>query len=79
MPGASAPVQRQIAAAADHVPPTRRHLRPRLAELELRVGPDAALIATATVADGRFHPFTVGFSLRRRGGRWLVASVSAPG
>jgi hypothetical protein len=53
-------------------------LRPHL--LGLRIWPTgaAALRASISISDRRNPPFSVGFTLNRRGGRWLITTVSLP-
>lgn len=73
-------VRRALVAAAGRVPPTRRRLRPHLLGLRLALSPGGhALNATARIDDGRFPPFTIGFTIAPRGGHWLVTSISLPG
>jgi hypothetical protein len=78
LPGESAAVARALSAAADHVPSARRALRPRLAGLQLSPVGASALRASAAITDRRDPPFSIGFVLRRRGGRWLITTVSPP-
>jgi hypothetical protein len=46
--------------------------------LRLRLGGDAGVVAAASIGDGRSPPFSVGFTVSRRGGSWLVTSISPP-
>jgi hypothetical protein len=78
LPGESAAVARALGAAADRVPPARRRLRPRLNGLQLSPLGATGLRASATITDRRDPPFSIGFVLRRRGGRWLITTVSPP-
>jgi hypothetical protein len=78
LPGAMAAVSREVALAAQRVPPNRRRLRPRLLSLALQPEGVAALSASAEIGDGRSPPFSVGFTLERRVGRWRVVSISPP-
>jgi hypothetical protein len=78
LPGESSAVARTLRAAGLVVPPARRHLRPRLAGLRIFPLAPGVLRASAEVTDRRDPPFTIGFVLRRRGGRWLITTVSAP-
>lgn len=78
MPGEVAAVRRAVAAAASRVPPARRHLRPRLLGLRLWLGPGRSVAAAARIGDGRFPPFSVGFTVGRRGGRWSITLISLP-
>ena len=78
LPGATGAVDRDLAIAAGRVPRSRRRLHPHLAALHLAVSGRRSLDAGVTVADGRFPPFSVGFTVRRRGVHWLVVSISTP-
>jgi hypothetical protein len=53
-------------------------LRPQLLALRLRPLGDRALRASAWIADRRDPPFSIGFTVTRRGGRWLITTVSPP-
>ena len=74
-----AAVRRELAAAAARVPPVRRGLRPRLLGLRLWLHASGSLGAAARVGDGHLPPFSVGFTVGRRGGRWVITSISPPG
>lgn len=74
----SAAVRRALAEAAGRVPRSRRGLWPRLLGLRLRLGGDPGVVAAASIGDGRFPPFSVGFTVSRRGGGWFVTSISPP-
>lgn len=74
----SAAVRRTLAGAAGRVPRSRRGLRPRLLGLRLRLGDDPGVVAAASIGDGRFPPFSVGFMVSRPGVSWLVTSISPP-
>ncbi|MBS1893579.1 MAG: hypothetical protein JST59_19945 [Actinobacteria bacterium] len=74
----SAAVRRALADAAGRVPRSRRGLRPRLLGLRLRLGGDLGVVAAASIGDGRFPPFSVGFTVSPHGGSWLVTSISPP-
>ena len=78
LPGESAAVARALRAAAGRVPPARRRLRPRLAGLRVWPLGAFALRASAAITDRRDPPFSIGFTLRRRGGRWLITTISPP-
>lgn len=78
LPGATADVERRLVAAANRVPTTRRGLRPWAVALALRPHDAQTLDASVEIADGRSSPFSVGFTLKRRGGRWRVVAVSPP-
>ncbi len=79
LPGATAALRRDLAAAASRVPPARRGLHPRA--LAVTVEPrDAGMLAgTVKIGDGRSPPFSVGFLVKQSGSRWRVVAVSAPG
>ena len=79
LPGESDAVARALALAAERVPPARRHLRPHLIALRIWPLQGGALRAAAWIADRRNPPFSIGFTATRRGGRWLVTTVSLPG
>ena len=79
LPGTTALVRRDIALAAARVPPGRRRRRPHLRALALQPQGASALSASARIADGRFPPFSVGFTIRRVGDRWRVIAISPPG
>jgi len=78
LPGESDAVARALALAAERVPPARRHLRPHLIALRIWPLQGGALRAAAWIADRRNPPFSIGFTATRRGGRWLVTTVSPP-
>lgn len=78
LPGATVTVSREVALAAQRVPHNRRGLKPRLLSLALQPDGVAGLSASARIGDGRSPPFSVGFTLERRGGRWRVVSISPP-
>ncbi len=74
----SAAAFRAVLAAASRVPAARRRLRPRLLALRLWLREDGGIGALARIGDGRFPPFSVGFTLRRRGRGWLITSFAPP-
>jgi hypothetical protein len=77
--GEGRPVRRALAASAARVPAGRWRLRPRLLGLRLALSPGGgALVATARIGDGRFPPFTIGFTVAPTDGRWTVTSISLP-
>jgi len=78
LPEVSAGVADELAIAAARVPSPRRALRPRLLALSLRPQSPMALSASVRVGDGRFAPFSVGFSVKRTAGRWRVVAISLP-
>ena len=79
LPGATAALERDIAAAAARVPPARRGLHPRALAVALEPRSAVALAATVKVGDGHSPPFSVGFLVKRRGSRWRVVAISPPG
>jgi hypothetical protein len=78
LPGESASVARALTLAAGRVPAARRHLRPHLTALRIWPVQGGVLRAAAWIADRRNPPFSIGFTATRRGGRWLVTTVSPP-
>jgi hypothetical protein len=78
LPGASRAVDRDIAAAATHIPLGRRARHPHAAEVSVEPSAPELLGARVLVDDGISTPFTIGFRLRRQGSRWIVVSVSSP-
>jgi hypothetical protein len=77
LPGATAALRRDLAAAASRVPPARRGLRPRALAVTLRPR-GAALAGVVEIGDGRSPPFSVGFLVRKQGSRWRVVTISSP-
>ena len=78
LPGATAALRRNLAAAASRVPPARRGLHPRALAVTLRPR-GAALAGVVEIGDGRSPPFSVGFLVRKQGSRWRVVTISPPG
>lgn len=78
LPGATAAVGREVALAAQRVPPGRRRLHPRLLSLALQPQGVEGLSASAQIGDGRSPPFSVGFTVNRVGWRWRVVAISPP-
>lgn len=77
LPGATAALSRDLAAAASRVPPARRGLHPRA--LAVTLWPrGAALAGVVEIGDGHSPPFSVGFLVRKQGSRWRVVSISSP-
>ena len=77
--GTSFAVHREQLLEAARVPTGRRHLRPRVASLELKVaGPDRVEI-DVHVVDGRSPAFSVGATLARGSAGWRVVTISTPG
>jgi hypothetical protein len=79
LPALTRSVAASLATAAVRVPPARVGRDAHLAALRLTPVSKTRLEAGATIADGRSTPFTVGFALERRGGRWLITAISPPG
>ena len=79
LPGASAALRREIAAASSRVPPARRGLHPRALAVSVEPRDARTLAGAVKIGDGRSPPFSVGFLVKRSGGRWRVVAVSAPG
>jgi hypothetical protein len=77
LPGATAALRRDLAAAASRVPPARRGLHPRALAVILRPR-GAALTGVVKIGDGRSPPFAVGFLVRKQGSRWRVVAISPP-
>lgn len=77
LPGATAALRRDLAAAASRVPPARRGLHPRALAVTLRPR-GAALTGVVKIGDGRSPPFAVGFLVRKQGSRWRVVAISPP-
>lgn len=76
--GETSGVRRALSGAGTRVPADRRGLTPRLLGLRLSLRAGGGLGATASIGDGRFPPFSVGFTVARRDGRWLITSFEAP-
>ena len=74
----SSTVLRALAAAAGRVPADRRGLRPRLLRLRLSLRSGGSLAATASIGDGRFPSFSVGFTVARSASGWRVSSFEGP-
>ena len=79
LPGETAGLGEDLAAAAMRVPPTRRGLRPHSLGVRLEPHDGRTLAASVEIGDGRSVPFSVGFLVKKRGPRWWVVSISAPG
>ena len=77
LPGVTAALRRDLAAAASRVPPARRGLHPRA--LAVTLWPHgSALAGVVKIGDGRSPPFAVGFLVRKQGSRWRVVTISPP-
>lgn len=79
LPAATPEVALALRAAASRIPPSRRGLTPRPSGLALRPLDAEHASAAVTIDDGRSPPFSVGFTLDLRDGRWLVTRISPPG
>jgi hypothetical protein len=79
LPGATVAVSREVALAAQRVPPNRRRLHPRLLSLALQPQGVAGLSASVQVGDGRSPRFSVGFTVNHVGRHWRVVAISPPG
>jgi hypothetical protein len=78
LPGATAEVEADLAAAASRVPIGRRRLRPHAGEVALdAIGPNR-VEASVEVVDGQSPPFAIAFTMEQISGRWLVVSISSP-
>jgi hypothetical protein len=78
LPGATAKIDRELAAATSRIPPGRHHLSPRSAGLQLSIAAADRLEANVLIVDGRSPRFSVGFTVSRQGNGWRVSSISAP-
>lgn len=79
LPGATRALDRLLAEAATRVPASRRHLHPRPVGLSLILMAPTVLHGSVSIADGHSPPFSVGFTLEKRGARWGVVAASPPG
>lgn len=77
--GVTTALERDLSAAAARVPPSRRGLHPRALSVTLAPRSANALAATVRIGDGHSPSFSVGFLVKRRGGRWRVVLISPPG
>jgi hypothetical protein len=77
--GTSPAVHREQLLEAARVPAGRRHLRPRVASLELEVAGRNRVEIDIHVFDGRSPAFSVGATLVRRSAGWQVVTISTPG
>jgi len=71
-------IERDLRAAAARVPDSRRELHPRVAGFELRRVGGEGIAATLRIVDGVSPPYSVGFTLNWRSGRWQIVSISTP-
>ena len=77
LPGTTAPVRRDVLAAASRVPPARRGLRPHALAVTLRpLG--SGLAGMVRIGDAHSPPFSVGFLVQKQGSRWRVVTISPP-
>lgn len=79
LPGATAGLSEDLAAAASRVPPARRGLHPHALAVRLEPRGGGTLAASVEIGDGRSAPFSIGFLVKQRGPSWRVVSISAPG
>ena len=79
LPGETARLSEDLAAAATRVPPTRRGLHPHALAVQLEPRDGETLAASVEIGDGRSVPFSVGFIVQKRGPGWRVVSISPPG
>ncbi len=79
LPGATQVLTHQLAQAATRVPPSRRHLRPRVLDLTLTPRGTASLHGSVEIGDRHSRPFSVGFTLKKRDSGWRVVAASPPG
>lgn len=79
LPGETAELSEELAAAATRVPPARRGLRPHALAVRLEPRDGGTLAASVEIGDGRSVPFSVGFLIKKRGPGWRVVSISPPG
>ena len=79
LPGATAGLDKDLAVAATRVPAARRGLRPHALAVTLEPRSETTLAASVKIGDGRSVPFSVVFLVKKRGPRWRVVSISAPG
>lgn len=79
LPGATPEVQRHLLEAAAHVPPARRNRHPRAASVYLEPRTPRVLGVAVVIADGSAPPFSVAFTVERRGPVWSVVAISSPG
>lgn len=79
LPGATPDVQRHLLEAAAHVPPARRSRHPRAASVHLEPRAPRVLGASVVIDDGSAPPFSIDFTVERRGPVWSVVAISSPG
>lgn len=78
LPAITAGVRQQLEAAATRVPANRRGRQPRAGEMHFNIADRGRIRVDLTVLDSISPPFSIGFTVAERGGRWLVVSVSTP-
>ncbi|MCW2980759.1 MAG: hypothetical protein JWO14_2486 [Solirubrobacterales bacterium] len=76
--GATSAVRRAQLLEAARVPLVRRHLRPRVAGVELKIAARRVQV-DIRVVDGRSPAFSVGATLELRPEGWQVVTISTPG
>jgi hypothetical protein len=79
LPGETAGLSKELAAAATRVPPARRGLHPHALAVRLEPRDGRTLAASVEIGDGHSVPFSVGFLVQKRGPGWRVVSISPPG
>jgi len=73
---ATAKLDRALTGTQVSVPPTKIGLRPRVTGLQLHAESQGSVLATATIADGSSPPFALGFTVGKRGSRWIVTALA---
>lgn len=73
---ASGRLAQTLARASVSIPATRVGLHPRVTDLRLQPESAGSALATATIDDGKSPPFSVPFSVQRRGSRWVVTALA---
>jgi hypothetical protein len=79
LPGTSLAVHQEQLLEAARIPVGRRHLRPRVAGIELKVAGPNRVEIDVHVVDGHSPAFSVGATLVRRPAGWRVVTISTPG
>src|SRR5215213_117835 len=76
LPALTTAVRRQLEVAAARVPAKRRGRRPYLDSLSFNIADPGRLQVDLGIADGSSPPFSIGFTVALRAGRWRIVSVS---
>jgi hypothetical protein len=79
LPATTAAVRRAQLLEAGRIPADRRHLRPHLAGVELKIAAGDRVQVDIRVVDGRSPAFSVGATLELRSTGWQVVTISTPG